>query len=356
MGALLIMPLLSVWLNSESNDRKGWSHFMAAEEPGSDNIGLLSMGTPRAASNPSSCGQLSPIPSIEPVWNPSDPYNNPDYSPEMVSSGNYSPDQLARNLDQGMKLQTAEFMGRINQHQYRLKGHQLYRVHQRSNPTTTPASLHCLLRAVQEINTLHATSPYGLTQWPIHRMQSCSCIHPIKVESMSPAGMSPSYPHSEPSPDLSSQYPMINRIPRTPSTMMGQLMGALHSSTAIDEININVDSLQGGFDCNVDEVINHTLNMDGNLDFNFSTQQQGDERTAVVLGDGDDAVVGALTEDSEITDPDPDFDLIGSHQWNAIQWLLIFSDPLEQVEHYLGILDAEYSPPYSFGEEISESR
>lgn len=77
---------------------------------------------------------------------------------------------------------------------------------------------------------------------------------------MSPAGMSPSYPHSEPSPDpISSQY-LINRMPRPPSssppltpqptqgppsTMMGQLMGALNNSAILDDLNINVESLQG---------------------------------------------------------------------------------------------------------------
>ncbi|KAJ8926173.1 hypothetical protein NQ314_021481 [Rhamnusium bicolor] len=109
---------------------------------------------------------------------------------------------------------------------------------------------------------------------------------------MSPAGMSPSYPHSEPSPDpiSSHQYSMINRMPRppsssppltpqpaqgTPSTMMGQLMGALNNSTILDDLNINVESLQGGFECNVEELIKHELNMEGSLDFNFPSQQQG---------------------------------------------------------------------------------
>ncbi|XP_028134388.1 forkhead box protein O-like isoform X2 [Diabrotica virgifera virgifera] len=140
---------------------------------------------------------------------------------------------------------------------------------------------------------IHATSPYGLTQCPIHRIQSCSCMQPIKVESMSPAGMSPSYPHSEPSPDpLSSQY-LINRMQRPPSssppltpqpaqqqqqqnipsTMMGQMMAALNNSAILDDLNINVESLQGGFDCNVEELINHELNMEGSLDFNFPNQQ-----------------------------------------------------------------------------------
>lgn len=109
---------------------------------------------------------------------------------------------------------------------------------------------------------------------------------------MSPTGMSPSYPQSEPSPDpLNSQY-LLNRntIPRPPSssppltpqpvnqgmpsTMMGQLMGALNHGTILDDLNINIESLQGGFDCNVDEVIKHELSMEGSLDFNFSGAHQ----------------------------------------------------------------------------------
>lgn len=102
--------------------------------------------------------------------------------------------------------------------------------------------------------------------------------------------MSPSYPQSEPSPDpLSGQYIVRNVIPRppsssppltpqpqthTPSTMMGQLMGALNNHTLLDDLNLNIESLQGGFDCNVDEVIKHELSMDGSLDFNFSTAHQ----------------------------------------------------------------------------------
>lgn len=105
---------------------------------------------------------------------------------------------------------------------------------------------------------------------------------------MSPSALSPSYPQSEPSPDpVGSQY-LMNRtnIPRPPSnsppatpqppmhtTMMGQLMGALNNSV-LDDLNINIESLQGGFDCNVDEVIKHELSMEGSLDFNFTNNHQ----------------------------------------------------------------------------------
>lgn len=82
---------------------------------------------------------------------------------------------------------------------------------------------------------------------------------------MSPSGMSPTYPHSEPSPDpLSTHQFMEARLPPrppsssppltpqsqgTPSTMMGQYIGALNVG---EDLNIHVDSLPGGFDCNVE--------------------------------------------------------------------------------------------------------
>lgn len=67
---------------------------------------------PRASSNTSSCGRLSPIPAVaelEPDWSTHSPFANPNYSPEMA--GNYSPDQLAGNLEQGMKLQPDAYLG-----------------------------------------------------------------------------------------------------------------------------------------------------------------------------------------------------------------------------------------------------
>lgn len=41
--------------------------------------------------------------------------------------------------------------------------------------------------------------------------------------------------------------------PATPSTMMGQLMGALNNSALLDDLNINIETMQG-FNCNVEEV------------------------------------------------------------------------------------------------------
>lgn len=256
-----------------SSVSEGLDLFPDSPLPSSGGFQLSPDFRPRASSNTSSCGRLSPIPAVvglEPDWSSPSPFTNPNYSPEMA--GNYSPDQLAGNLEQGMKLQTDAYLGYLNG--------------QTTQPPPPPYTNPYETFSRREINH----NPYGaLIQCPIHRLQACSCI-PVqcKVERMSPPEMSPNYPQSEPSPDplTTHQYLLGNRtLPRppsssppltpqstqsTPSTMMGQLMGALNNSAILDDLNINIESFQGGFDCNVDEVIKHELSMEGSLDFNFT--------------------------------------------------------------------------------------
>lgn len=75
------------------------------------------------------------------------------------------------------------------------------------------------------------------------------------------------------------------------STMMGQLMGALNNSTILDDLNLNIETLHGGFDCNVDEVIKHELSMEGSLDFNFMTSSQ-QLPPSIEMGQGQGVVMG----------------------------------------------------------------
>lgn len=37
----------------------------------------------------------------------------------------------------------------------------------------------------------------------------------------------------------------------------------------LDDLNINIETIQTDFECNVDEVIRHELSIGGSLDFNF---------------------------------------------------------------------------------------
>lgn len=78
--------------------------------------------------------------------------------------------------------------------------------------------------------------------------------------------------------------------------MMGQLMGALNNSTILDDLNINIESLHGGFDCNVEEVIKHELSMDGTLDFNFQQSVMG--TAANQLSDGNIGQNGAISQNN----------------------------------------------------------
>lgn len=42
------------------------------------------------------------------------------------------------------------------------------------------------------------------------------------------------------------------------------------SLNLLDDLNINIESFDNDFECNVDEVIRHELSIGGSLDFNFS--------------------------------------------------------------------------------------
>nr|XP_033332199.1 forkhead box protein O [Megalopta genalis] len=235
---------------------------------------------PRAPSNASSCGRLSPIPVLP---------GEPDWTPTYTTS--YSPEQLAGSFAETMKLES----------------YQMYQTSPPSHQQQTGPPPSYYETQYQRSNSLSAGSPsFALQPTPqpasqqrctTHGLQPCAC----QMTASPVAGMSPSYQQSEPSPTAlgNSQQQTLQYIMQTqqcqqqqqqqpqtvptgasppqtptpcgptPSTMMGQLMGALNNSTILDDLNINIESLHGGFDCNVEEVIKHELSMDGTLDFNF---------------------------------------------------------------------------------------
>ncbi|KAL1512876.1 hypothetical protein ABEB36_002388 [Hypothenemus hampei] len=255
---------------------------------------------PRTSSQ--SSARLSPIPSvgIETEWGSGLSFSNPDMinngsttttggngggggggggtggnGGNNGSGGSYSPDQLAGNLEQRMKLEPSQYIGYLNRQN----------APNQPPPPYNPSLFNDPPFPHREFAALAAASPYACL---IHRMEPCTCMQAcVKVENMSPSGMSPTYPHSEPSPDPlnthqfmearlpprppSSSPPLTPQSQGTPSTMMGQYIGALNVS---EDLNIHVDSLPGEFDCNVEDIIQHELNAEGCLDFNFTGQPQ----------------------------------------------------------------------------------
>lgn len=264
---------------------------------------------PRASSNASSCGRLSPIPYSESEWSSPTSYPSGEFfshpsrasgstdRPDCPPVAGYVSEQLAGNLAEGVKLHHDAFLTGA----YTNNGGA-------PPPPPPPPPYHPTFENFSS-RIGHAASPYGISQCPVHRLQGCSCAlsqcarevrppGPVRfshgspndplLQSMSPAGLSPTYPQNEPSSDAMtpSQTPFVRRNSITssrihrnnPSTMMGQLMGALNDSTVLDDLTLNIESFQGGFNCNVDEVIKHELSMDGSLDFNFSHNQVCDRR------------------------------------------------------------------------------
>uniref|UniRef100_A0A182QUS9 Fork-head domain-containing protein n=1 Tax=Anopheles farauti TaxID=69004 RepID=A0A182QUS9_9DIPT len=245
----------------------------------------------RASSNASSCGRLSPIQSIvgiENVWHytPDVPELNDDAT-DQTQGGDVleldivALDQLAGSLADELTLQQNDFFnGRFTQSTAAMHN-------QPPPPPYQPPQPYSLMASVAPSYGL----PQQQNQCPIHRIQHCTCMLQNNArESISPAsgtGMSPSYPHSEPSPDYamligsrviqstpSSSPPLTSNTiggliappppqqDQTLQTLMGQAMEALNSQTNIDDININVESFPG-----VDEVINHEISLEGTLDF-----------------------------------------------------------------------------------------
>uniref|UniRef100_U5EY80 Forkhead box protein O n=1 Tax=Corethrella appendiculata TaxID=1370023 RepID=U5EY80_9DIPT len=291
------------------------------ESPLHSNFQLSPDFRQRASSNASSCGRLSPIQSIvgvEPNWaygsdlsdfntdtqseliNNTNSSNNNNNSSNNNTNNNANSNNTENDLEISQQRQAAldQLAGSLadeltlQQNDFVINGFNAATAHHNQPPPPyqppQPYSIHATV-----------AQSYGLQQQqcPIHRLQPCTCMLQNNTrESMSPSsgtGMSPSYPHSEPSPDytmlMSSR--VIQRTPsasppltpnqiggtittthiveNTPQTLMGQFMEALNNQTNLDDLNINLESFQGGLDCNVDEVIKHELSMEGSLDFNF---------------------------------------------------------------------------------------
>ncbi|XP_041971090.1 forkhead box protein O isoform X2 [Aricia agestis] len=213
----------------------------------------------RASSNASSCGRLSPIPSLiasEPEWG-ADYAPASDFPASDFTQADFAQDEtLAGTLADSMKLHTADpFL------------------------TTT------------YVPTTSSSSSGGTYRFayacPRHPHGGCACAalypaHPAHPQHNHPLDrfLRPP-PPADPADIMQTENCQTQMVTSSemngdmmsgamgPTTVMGQIMGALNTGLAED---LNIESL-GQFDCNVDEVIKHELSMDGTLDFNFPQQQ-----------------------------------------------------------------------------------
>ncbi|XP_063704582.1 forkhead box protein O isoform X2 [Culicoides brevitarsis] len=255
----------------------------------------------RASSNASSVGRLSPIPALVSLDNDwaFGGTNLQEFGQDLTDSGvaaNPTSQQGQQQLDE----LAGSLAGDLTLHNDFLQG--FTAAGQMHNPQQPPPPYQ-----PPQPYSMQGTVPFGIHN---HILQNST----RELQSMSPAsgtGMSPSYPHSEPSPDytmiVQGSRSNIQRPPspsppltpssqgvssigdsNTPQTLMGQFMNALNNSSPsnVDDLNIDVDGLQGGLECNVDEIIKQEFSIDGSLDFNFPLQQQQLQQPQQLLPNG----------------------------------------------------------------------
>ncbi|XP_055325940.1 forkhead box protein O-like isoform X3 [Sitodiplosis mosellana] len=263
-----------------------------ASSPSSTGFQLSPDFRQRASSNASSAGRLSPIPSVidlDPSWNQyttisqdfdtnSLGCNNLQGTTDGAIQINQCPtlDQLAGSLADDLNIQN-DFMQGFNPV-----------VTVQNQPPPPPYQQPSRTYSMNAANALQAYAvSQQQTQCPIHQRQPCSCTQNSTEQHVTPPScISPSYPNNVLSQNFkaainSIKVPPVNSTPNLvksntnkdltdmPSTLMGQFMEALNSQTNLDDLNLNIDSFQGGLECNVDELIQQELNIDGLLDINI---------------------------------------------------------------------------------------
>ncbi|XP_076340634.1 forkhead box protein O-like isoform X1 [Tachypleus tridentatus] len=289
------------------------------ESPVHHGFQLSSDFRPRASSNASSCSRLSPIPAVEtdmhdsqvpplsPIpWN-SDLNNSGTlglYGPPPGRMDRYGTDQLVGSLAETMKLgsgersylvecglrasPTGQMSTGLNNNSYSLGSygydyHGSYHTSDSDSPTLTP--LQPQQRSPQHLlNGASYTLTNLQTPPPAHTTQSLSPSHNLDqlVQQHNSFGIVPSrqtIPNSYCLP-LVREYPMRPSMVQkeslnTTATSLGStasevLDHLLTLNNALpNDLDLNFDMIQGGLECDVDQVIRHELSVDGNLDFNF---------------------------------------------------------------------------------------
>ncbi|XP_063377379.1 forkhead box protein O isoform X1 [Cydia fagiglandana] len=220
----------------------------------------------RASSNASSVGRLSPIPSLiaqEPDW--VDYAANTDYGTDYANTDfqEYAPAaELAGSLADSMKLQGADPF--LNTYVPTTSSSSTGYRYSYSCPQHLHGGCACASMFSHPAHPAHPTHPHALD----HFVRPPPPADPADIM------------HTENSQTqmvTTSDAALMNggMMVQTamPTTVMGQIMGALNTGL-VEDLNLNIESLEHSFDCDVNEVIKHELSMDGSLDFNFPQQQQ----------------------------------------------------------------------------------
>ncbi|XP_028027238.1 forkhead box protein O isoform X2 [Bombyx mandarina] len=223
----------------------------------------------RAPSNASSCGRLSPIPSMI----PSEPDWKQEYANDYATNTDFSQadytqeEQLAGSLADSMKLQGADPF--LNPYVPTTSSSTSGGSFRYGSYGTCPRHPHggctCASMYSHPAHPAHPTHPHQ------HALDHFVRPPPSADQAdIMQTGNRQTQMVTTSDPALMNGGMMVQAGGMGPTTVMGQIMGALNSGLVED---LNFEALEHGFDCNVDEVIKHELSMDGSLDFNFPQQQ-----------------------------------------------------------------------------------
>ncbi|XP_037891722.1 forkhead box protein O [Glossina fuscipes] len=291
----------------------------------------------RASSNASSCGRLSPRPALvglELDWNFS-----PDYQNAPINSAQSTTlDQLAGSIAEELKLQKDMMQQGFSA---------ASSIASQPPPPPYPSN--------QQAYNINGPISQGynslqIQQCMLHRSLTCTCLHNSR-DGLSPNSvttMSPAYPNSEPSSDSLNTYSgvvMDNSSMVTTgtnsvlliqqqqqqrqqqqhqhqnqsltanlednncaSTLIGQCMEALNNETPIVEFNI--DNFQGGLECNIEELMQHEMSIDGLLDINIPLTAVSSNASTNTLNSSNNGLIGCVNTANNITAAD----MVTAHQ------------------------------------------
>ncbi|KAK7604064.1 hypothetical protein V9T40_004337 [Parthenolecanium corni] len=209
----------------------------------------------RASSNASSCSRLSPIPAIEPEW--------------TLNYQNYVPaDQLAGSLEQHMKINNGGGGNGSGEgflfSTYQQPGPQSPQAQQSQQPQAQPSPITSSASGFSRTTFSQVTTPSSSQNCLIHPMQPCTCTFLTDLKS----SLSPIVRTSNSSAASHQSFLTTTSGLNDGCGGGGSLMD--QSLNLLDDLNINIESFDNDFECNVDEVIRHELSIGGSLDFNFS--------------------------------------------------------------------------------------
>ncbi|XP_076317408.1 forkhead box protein O-like [Tachypleus tridentatus] len=235
---------------------------------------------PRASSNASSCGRLSPIPAVETDVHDSQtsslspiPWSS-DLDIFVAPSNNLDrceTDQLGNSLAATVKL--------VEEDLSYLTSNRLMRLPSALDSSNTNNNYNLGgYRYSENYKTLHSPTSNGQLQTTQHNtvkteMKNFQTLPPINSNQGQFSQINFCQTLSEDNP-LS-----ISLHPKSPDNLFqndssyvpvnDQLMPIPSSNPLPNDLDLNMDTLEGDLECDVDQLIRHELNVDGNLDFNF---------------------------------------------------------------------------------------